>query len=156
MSPNDALYLAARSYPGGIEALAVRLGVSVHVLYKQLRPEVDTHLVSFDRALMILEMLEGAGRKDMAEAVIDSVLWRFDRVAVELPDVEASAGSLLRQLTRVTGRVGDLASDLDEALADDRLSARERDQLDADCHACVQALVAFRHKIKPGRVDVEA
>ena len=39
---HDALYKVARAYPGGLEALAARMGMSVNVLRNKLAPGIDT------------------------------------------------------------------------------------------------------------------
>jgi hypothetical protein len=40
MNQHDALYKVARAYPGGLEALALRMDISVNVLRNKLAPEL--------------------------------------------------------------------------------------------------------------------
>lgn len=141
MNAEDALYLSAREYPGGVEALALRLGVSEHVLYKQLRRECDTHHVSLGRALHITEMVYGVGRHELAERFVQSVAATIGMVAVRLPDPSEADTDLVQAHLRGSRLMGKYAADLDDALADGRLTPREREQLQLDVQASIEHLM---------------
>ncbi|HEV7816365.1 MAG TPA: phage regulatory CII family protein, partial [Janthinobacterium sp.] len=46
MNQHDALYKVARNYPGGLEALAHSMGISVNVLRNKLAPTIASHYPS--------------------------------------------------------------------------------------------------------------
>lgn len=52
----DAAYLTAHSYPGGIPALAVRMGVSANVLQSKVNPNADTHHLSIKQAQALMDV----------------------------------------------------------------------------------------------------
>ena len=61
MNQHDALYKVARAYPGGLEALALRMQISVNVLRNKLAPGIETHYPSFEELSMIVEHCHQAG-----------------------------------------------------------------------------------------------
>jgi hypothetical protein len=80
MNPLDALYTAARAYPGGIEALAHRMGVSVAVLRNKLAPHVNTHHVTLAEASLIIEFLREA-KCDEALLPLQALNWQHGLIA---------------------------------------------------------------------------
>jgi hypothetical protein len=150
LAPLDALYIAARAYPGGVEALAQRLGMSPHVLYKKLQPPVDTHHVNFEEASAILDILENAGRAAQADMVIQAFNWRHQRVAVRLPDVaHQPSAQLLESAVSVMRQDGQLAGALQDALADDgRINSRELQIIEQHAQACITALLELLQRAR--------
>ncbi|MFX5660835.1 phage regulatory CII family protein, partial [Acinetobacter baumannii] len=64
MNQHDALYKIARAFPGGLEALAQRMDMSVNVLRNKLAPGIDTHYPSFEEVSQIVELCKQANVKD--------------------------------------------------------------------------------------------
>ena len=64
MNQHDALYKVARAYPGGLEALAAAMKMSVNVLRNKLAPGIETHYPSFEEVSEIVALCQEAGMKD--------------------------------------------------------------------------------------------
>lgn len=64
MNQHDALYKVARSYPGGIDALAQAMGISVNVLRNKLAPTIASHYPSFEEVSAVVELCHQAGVAD--------------------------------------------------------------------------------------------
>jgi hypothetical protein len=149
INQHDALYIAARTYPGGIEALSLRMGMSAHVLYKKLRPAVDTHHVNYEEVSEIVEHLEAAGKADMADLALQALAWRHGRVTAPLPEVPQADGALLAQVLCILQEEGKLAAALSAALNNDgRIDAREVDALEKGLQQCIAALVVLRNQVR--------
>src|SRR5690242_18137866 len=50
MSTNDAAYRLAHRYPGGIAALAARMGANANTLQHKFNPNAGTHRLTLDEA----------------------------------------------------------------------------------------------------------
>lgn len=143
---HDALYNAARKYPGGIESLAGRLEVSPGTLYNKLRRQVDTHQTSFEEAAVIMEHLAEASRPD-AFAALHSMAWRLQHVAVELPDIvpDADPVPIMQQLCHTFKEGGDVAQAIERSLADDQwIDAHEYELIDTEIMEAVTELIRLR------------
>lgn len=152
-NPDDALYCAARTYPGGIEALAARMGMSAKVLYKKLGPKVDSHRITFDEVQLILDYLVEAGMEREVDQVINAFCWRHDRAAVPLPDHFTTDAELFSQVVDILNSNGVLASGLRDALLDDEISDREMAQFDRDFRTCIMALIRLHASVEVKYVE---
>lgn len=148
INQHDALYLAARKYPGGVEALAQRLGMHAGTLYNKLRPGVTTHIVSFEELSHILELLEDAGVPE-AEQVFDAFLWRHGRVAMRLPHASITDDQLLSGVLQMLQCEGELAREISSALSNDgKISDKEYSEIDNDLQKSIEALVSLRERVR--------
>ena len=85
LNQHDALYNIARDYPGGIEGLYPRIGISSKsVAYAKLAPGTTTHQTSFEEASRVIEACVQARMPD-ALAPVHAFCWRHGMVAFELP-----------------------------------------------------------------------
>ena len=116
INPLDALYNLARRYPGNIEALAVRLGRQAAVLRKQLAPGTTTHHLSPDDFMRIIELCVEARVPD-AYVPLHALCFQLDHVAVQLPAIDTDAGELFGQILRMLREEGELAKNIQEAIA---------------------------------------
>lgn len=149
INQHDALYIAARAYPGGVEALALRMGMASHVLYKKLRPAVESHHANYEEVSEIIEHLEAAGRGDMADLALQAFAWRHSRLTFKLPDADIAGAELFAQVLRVMSDEGELARHIESALADDgRISDAELATIEKDLQECIEALVILRNKVR--------
>lgn len=139
---HDALYVAARSYPGGLNALGARLGMSPNVLRNKLRREIDTHHVTVEEANLVCEFLADVGLREHAERFLQAYLAPLGMVAVRLPDTYANTDmrDLLLEQLRMSKLAGAFAADLEVALADGRLTSRQREQLQHDVQRQIEHL----------------
>jgi len=124
---HDCIYNLARQYPGGIEALALRLGTTAKLLRKKLTPgEVRNHL-SFEDATAIMEVCQAIGMAD-ALAPLHATAFRLGQINVPIPEVER--GDLTQEAihTAAVGAMRQLAEAMaasSDALIDDNLTAKE-------------------------------
>lgn len=155
LNPGDALYKAARSYPGGIEALAGRMGMSSKVLYKKLGPNVDSHHVNYEEVSVIIDYLREAGKDDMVDLIINSFCWRSDYMAFELPKDFVSDAQLFNQVLEIMRHNGELANSLNEAMLDGHITSKEYQKLDEDIRTCMLGLLKLRKKIHVKHMESE-
>lgn len=149
INQHDALYIAARAYPGGVEAMAQRMGTAAHVLYKKLRRAVATHHVNYEEVSEIVEHLEAAGKSDMADLALSAFAWRHSRVFVRLPETSAAGGELFALVLQLMREEGALAAHIDAALADDgRIDDAELATVEKDLQECIAALVVLRDQVR--------
>lgn len=152
MNMHDALYNAARDFPGGIEALAARLSsptarVSPNVLRNKLRPTIDTHHTHFEDVSRIIELLEES-RVPTAFVPLHAFAWRHGHVAFQLPQGDVDSDTLLKQVVDVIGEQGDLVNSISSALATrNDIDRDEFSRIDKNIMTCINALVVLREKV---------
>lgn len=148
INQHDALYNAARAYPGGIEALAQRMHISPNVLRNKLRPAIDTHHANFEEVSVIVELLEEA-KVDIAFLPLHAFCWRHNHVALQLPSGDVDADDLLKQVVEIMSSDGALAGDINKALAGDhKIDGRELVTIEERLEGCIGNLVALRNKVR--------
>ncbi|MDO8702846.1 MAG: hypothetical protein Q7J77_10510 [Undibacterium sp.] len=148
MNQHDALYKVARAYPGGLEALAVRLQISVNVLRNKLAPGIETHYPSFEELSMIIEHCHEAGVKD-ALLPLHALLGRHGMAAFLVPEPEqVSKDDLSQTVCRVMSQVGDVAEAVSNALMDGVISVAEADLIEKEFQGALTALGEWRARIR--------
>lgn len=150
MNQHDAIYSAASKYPGGIEALAIRMGMSGNVLYKKLRRAVETHHLSFEEASQIMELLADSGRDSQADLAIRSFNWRHGYVAYKLPSDSDDVNDevLLAQILKIISKKGVLAHNIKLALENDGvIDSDECAQIESDIQQCISGLMELKSKV---------
>ncbi|SMF96155.1 hypothetical protein SAMN02949497_3540 [Methylomagnum ishizawai] len=138
MNPLDALYVTACDYPGGLEALAQRMGKSAHVLRNKLRPAIDTHHTSLQEFSLLLDFLAEA-RMPNADLPLQALCWRHGYVPVPLPEGTADGDGIYRQMLAKLREDGELAADIERAMGDDKIDAKELDRIE---RSAMESLVA--------------
>lgn len=119
MNVDDALYHAAHDYPGGVAALAVRLGRGEAVLNSKLRPSCETHTPTLGDFRQIL-----AFTGDLRP--LHALNAENGMVAVQKGEGEpASDMAVLEAVTALWSTNGTLAQTVHAALSDGKLSAPE-------------------------------
>jgi hypothetical protein len=146
---HDALYIAAREYPGGIEALAQRMGVSPNVLRNKLQPGIETHHTTLENFAEIVELLDPI-KPDAAELAVNALLWRLGRVSVRLPHGEdVDNDRLLLLVADLFSHDGQVAELVRKALADDnKISDKELDEIEKGIQESSEALMTLLHEVR--------
>lgn len=81
LNPLDALKLACNDYPGGVEALAMRIGMVPGVLRNKLSHDVSTHHINYpDQVSNILDCLREA-KVDHWDAPLQAFAYRHERAS---------------------------------------------------------------------------
>jgi hypothetical protein len=146
---HDVLYTKAREYPGGVEALAQRMGKkSADILYNKLRPTCKTHHVTDEEFPEMLELFQGAKVDDWA-APLHALNWRLGHIAIEVPrvDDETTDEQLTAMMCRVMKEVGDVAAEVAQAVKDNRITPAEFDALEQQFMEALTALTTLRSRI---------
>lgn len=148
MNPHDALYKVARAYPGGLEALAQRMQVSVNVLRNKLAPGIETHYVSFAEFSEIIELCSEAGMKD-ALLPMHALLGKHGMAGFVVPtQSEINHDELSQTVCSVVSRVGDVAEAVSEALLDRVITVTEADLIEREFQSALAALGEWRERIR--------
>jgi hypothetical protein len=93
---HDLLYEIARAYPGGIEALALRMNTTAKKLYKKLSPKSTERNTTAEEFSLIVEMCAGANVKN-AMSPIEALCWRHGGVFVPLDSIADTSDEGLRK-----------------------------------------------------------
>jgi len=144
---HDALYNLARKYPGGVEAIAHRLGMSSAVLRSKLRRQVDTHHVSVEEFSDILEKCQEAKLQEWSSP-LHALCWRHGHVAVQMPTGVGSDAALTDLICRAFKENGDVADRISRALKDDKITKKELTELDKEIEEAIAALLAVGAHVK--------
>jgi hypothetical protein len=127
---HDLLYEVARAYPGGIEALAARLGTSAKKLYKKLSPKSPERNTTAEEFSVIVEMCEGAGVKN-AMSPIEAMCWRHGGIFVPLDAINGTTDEDLRKTgIQAMTQLGNVAALVEEALERDELSDNDMERIE--------------------------
>lgn len=148
MNQHDALYKVARAYPGGLEALAVRMEVSVNVLRNKLAPGIETHYPSFEELSQIVALCEAAGVRD-AHLPLHALLARHGMAGFVVPAPEqVSEDDLSQTVCRVMSSVGDVAEAVSTSLLDGKITAAEADLIEREFQSALTVLGEWRARIR--------
>lgn len=148
MNQHDALYTAARAYPGGIDALSQCMGISVNVLRNKLSPTIASHYPSFEEVSTIVELCQKADVKD-ALLPLHAMLTRHGMAAFVVPVPASIAQDDLSQtVCRVMSQIGDVAEAVSQSLLDGNITAAEADLIEREFHDALSALGEWRERIR--------
>lgn len=130
---SDAAYRVAHEFPGGVPALAQRMGMSSSTLMKKVGLTVDTHHLSLREAV---HMQAVTGRFDVLYAMAKSL----DHVCLPVPD--QAAGDVHARMAAVGAEVGDVFREVQRVLADGRVTPNERKRVATQVAEAIAALAA--------------
>jgi hypothetical protein len=149
INQHDALYKIARDYPGGMEALAQRMGKSVPVMYNKFRPGIATHYVSFEEATEAIELCVQAGVKD-AIAPAKAFAWRLGYVLMPVPQIDGLPNEdLAQQVCKTVKEFGEVASCIYESLATDNdITQAELDRFELEFQEATAAMFELRARVQ--------
>ena len=148
MNQHDALYKIARAYPGGIDALALKLNISANVLRNKLAPGIATHYPSFEEVSVIIHACHEAGIKE-ALLPLHAMLSRHGMAAFVVPEPEqVNNDDLSQTVCRVMSQVGNVAEAVSEALIDNVITEREADLIEREFQGALTALGEWRARIR--------
>ena len=148
MNQHDALYKVARAYPGGLDALAARMQVSVNVLRNKLAPGIESHYPSFEELSQIVELCREAGVKD-ALLPLHALLGRHGMAAFIVPEPDhISDDDLSQTVCRVMSQVGGVAEAVSAALLDGVITNDEADLIEREFQGALTALGEWRARLR--------
>lgn len=149
MDMHDALYTVARAYPGGLDALYPRLGItSVNVLRNKVRPAIRSHYVSNEEDSLIMEFAEEAGVPDALQPLIAKNN-RHNMIAFRRPPVDTLTDDDLTQcLCRAMKEFSDLTATASRALADKKITEAELDEIEKEAQEALAAIGELRERMR--------
>ncbi|MBC3883380.1 phage regulatory CII family protein [Undibacterium sp. LX40W] len=148
MNQHDALYKVARAYPGGLEALASDLKMSVNVLRNKLAPGIETHYPSFEEVSEIVALCQEAGVKD-ALLPLHAMLARHGMAGFLVPEPrEFTDDDLSQTVCRVMSQVGNAAEAVSAAMMDRVITTHEADLIEREFQAALAAIGEWRERIR--------
>jgi hypothetical protein len=137
----DAFYHTCHDYPGGIEALAPRVGVQAGVLRNKACTTNTANKPTFAEALSVCEF---TGDHRMVHAFADALGY----VCVKV-DQGVTAGDLavLELVTKGLSAHGEVGAAVYSALADGRIERREMDAIEKAVYDTVRSMQELKARI---------
>lgn len=114
---DDAAYTLAHSFPGGVPALAQRMGMSRNTLQSKVNLNLDTHRLSLRESVQ-MQAVSGDCR------VLHAMAAALDHVALPAPSMDE--GGMGMMLAQVGAEVGDVFREVQRALSDKHVTPNER------------------------------
>lgn len=150
--PLGALYNLARGYPGGLPALALRLGREVSTFKKQVSPAIFSHHLSVMNFIRAVELCAEA-RMPGAYQPLHALCFGLGHVAVQLPDCGEDARELFQKVLLMLREEGELAKSIQDALDEHgaggrRITKRELSDIDERIERSIAALMAVREQVR--------
>ncbi|RJG06264.1 hypothetical protein D3870_09790 [Noviherbaspirillum cavernae] len=147
MNQADALYTVARAYPGGLEALALRMGMSVNVLRNKLRPSINTHHINSEEESLIIEFCEEAKVADALQPLV-AKNWRHGLIAFPRPPVDVlSDDDLTKALCKAVKEFSDLSSAASETVSHRNITHAEMEAIEKEAQEALAAIEELRYRI---------
>ena len=142
----DTVHHMAHAFPGGIAALAQRMGKGYTVLKNKLNPNMDSHHLNIGE-------LEEAVDLCNSDAVAEWACANRGGVFVKLlAQDQISDMALLETYTNLMAKFGQFSGNFNTSLADGKFSRAECDELKADGTKMQQALQTLLSRIE-GLID---
>lgn len=133
MNVLDAAYRTGHNYPGGIEALAARMGVGAVVLRNKLNPNNPSHRLALDEADMMIGLTGDC-------SIVQALAANHGGVFVPISGAAPQAGSVLAAVLVEHSSDGDLSRVVNDSLADGKITPNEMREIEA-CAIEAQAAV---------------
>lgn len=129
----DTIYRVAHNYPGGVNALAARMGQSKWVLQNKINPNCDTHFVRAEEAAQIADLAD-------SDEIAKAYAARRGLICVHGPQYDGlSDQALLDLFLEMEKQKGEWAYECKQALEDGRIDAREFERIQKEYQEFVTA-----------------
>lgn len=139
-----ALHQDAKAYPGGISALAARIGRSAGVLHNKFADSMPQYEITDREAdALAFDIHAKTGR----QAYIEAKCAAHGGVFVPLPDGRAGVDDLMAAQLDMMRRFGELAQEFTEARADGLITPDEYSALRVAGNRLVRAVLGFVSEI---------
>lgn len=148
MSTLDALYLTGREYPGGLEALALRMHQPAATLYKKLEHGTHSHHLRWTEGEDIMRFAAAAKVPDPYLA-LRALAWKFDHICVPMPKAEGQLGAeLAMMVVKVFEEGGDVARFVAQSSADGKISPAELTTIEREVEEAMAALASLLQRVR--------
>jgi hypothetical protein len=138
MSAKDAVYRLAHGYPGGVVALAARMGISPNTLQHKVNPHADGHHTYIEDA-------EAMTVFSQDPQVAQSLALACGHVC--LPVAKTGRGELAFEIAAVGKEFGDVMAATLKALEDGKVTNRELAEFDKQFQEHLAAVIRLRGEL---------
>lgn len=138
MSAKDAVYRLAHAYPGGIPALAARMGISPNTLQHKVNPHAEGHHTYIEDA-------EAMTVFSQDPQIAQALALACGHVC--LPVAAVGRGELASEIASVGKEFGDVMQATLKALEDGKVTQRELAEFDKQFSEHLSAVVRLRGEL---------
>lgn len=138
----DAAFHTAHDFPGGVPALAQRMGdVSPNVLNKKVDPRLDTHHLRLDEAVK-MQSISGDPR------ILHAMAFTLHHVAIPVPDIKDDGDmSMLDGFMDILKELGEFSTEFQKSWADGVIKPDELERIVAEANDVQGRLAMFVSRI---------
>jgi hypothetical protein len=132
----DAAFHTAHDFPGGVAALAQRMGdVSPNVLNKKVDPRLESHHLRLDESVK-MQSITGDFR------ILQAMAFTLNHVVIPMPDMpESGDAALLDAFMDIINEMAEFTQAFQQSWADGKVTSKEVDRMEGEA-ADVQARFA--------------
>jgi hypothetical protein len=134
------------------KAIAKRLRCSQELVYRWQQPMNDFSQSGaynpLDRIEAVVSEAQIQGAGDDALLPLHYLARRFNQALIPIPDVKQVNDSTTKQMLECVHEFGELAAVAADALADGKITRRERSEVVREGWQAVEALAAFLHAVE--------
>jgi hypothetical protein len=142
MNISDAAYHTAHDFPGGVPALAVRMGMSQNVLQNKVNPSQEHHKLTLAEAVK-LQALTGDMR------ILHAMAAALGHVALPLADLNTvSDMQLLDDFMHVIRELGEFSQEFQKDWADGRITPEEFERIKQEAYDVQARMAALLQRIE--------
>ncbi len=124
----DLVYDTAHDFPGGVPALAQRMGMSAKILNNKVKQTVDTHHTTVNDAVKMIDITGDDRIAHGFAALVGGII-------VKLADFDnVSDMALLETYTKLMAEFGDFGKDFHATLTDGKITRAEFNKLKEDLY----------------------
>jgi len=135
----ETLQALILDHPGRIRELAQDLGLAENTVYNALNPH-DARQLTLQAFLHIVRRYRG---RDVLAALAADI----DCMVLPIPAGTSTTPDLFRHVAKVSRECGEAVGAMADALADGKLSAKEREKAQAEVHDAMVALGGLYHAL---------
>lgn len=140
MNYKDAFYKTVHDFPGGCEALAVRMGYTAGLLRNKANPNSTTNVMTMDDASRAMDITGNY-------SVLHALAREHGFVCTKLDQPVASDVALLDTVTNIWAKLGELGRQVHEAVADGRIDRTEANSIESAAFTAVRPIMELLARV---------
>jgi hypothetical protein len=140
MNYKDAFHKTVHSFPGGVEALAPRLGYTAGLLRNKANPNSQTNVLTMDDASRVMEISSDY-------ATLHALAEAHGFVLTKIDEQPATDMGVLESATSVWQQMGQLGTEVHKALSDGRVDKHEVKDIEAAIFATVRPMMSLLSRL---------
>lgn len=140
MNYKDAFHKTVHSYPGGVEALAPRMGYTAGLLRNKANPNSSTNVLTMDDAHQGMQF---SGDYSTLHAFAASL----GHTCTKVDEQPAGDMAVLESATDIWAKLGDLGAEVHKALADHRIEPHEVKAIEAATFAAFRPMMQLLARV---------